>query len=295
MKLMIKSLILAFTVVVASSIGALNAHAASGGLTVSPTSISPEIAPGSNYKGEMLVINQGELDYQYKVYATPYSVTGEDYKPYFTPVDGAVDITKWFTFGKDSSVLKIGNEDRIPFTITVPQGTGAGSYYAVVFAETADKGSSGVITRKRVGMVVYLRVSGTAKEQGKVTDWDVPWLQEAPFGAKVKIANEGSVHFQSKVNITISDLFGSQKYAYERDPQILPQKLRSVPVIWENGATFGLFKVEGPVSYLNKTEALPTRLVLIANMQMRLLIVGVIVALIGLMVFLGRKRVVSKK
>jgi len=279
----------------ASGFGATNAHAASGGLTVSPTSLDKEIAPGGTFKGEMLVINQGEVDYQYKVYATPYSVSGEEYKPYFTPIEGATDVTKWITFGAPSDVLKTGKEDRIPFTITVPKGTGAGSYYATLFAETTDKGDSGVVTHKRVGMVMYLRVSGDVKEQGSVPAWDVPWLQQAPFGATVKIANEGSVHFQAKVNVKISDLFGAQKYTYERDPQVIPQKLRSVPVSWENGATFGLFKVEGTVSYLGKTEPLPTRFVLIASMPMRLLMVGVIVAFVGVMVFLGRKRVAPKE
>jgi hypothetical protein len=282
-------------VVIASGLGATNAYAASGGLTVSPTSLDTEIAPGASYKGEMLVLNQGEVDYQYKVYATPYSVTGEEYKPYFTAIDGAADITKWITFGSEGDLLKTGGEDRIPFTITVPKGTGAGSYYAALFAETSDKGEAGVITHKRVGMVVYLRVSGDAKEQGSVTAWGVPWLQEAPFGATVKVANEGSVHFQSKVNVKISDLFGSQKYAYERDPQIIPQKIRNIPVSWENGATFGLFKVEGTVSYLGKTETLPTRFVLIASMPIRLLMMAIVVAFVGVMVFLGRKRVAPKK
>lgn len=273
--------------------GVQSAHAASGGLTISPTSADVKVSPGGSYKGEMLVINQGELNVNYKVYATPYSVSGEEYKPYFTPVKGATDITKWFTFGHAGGSLKIGNQDTIPYTIHVPKGTGAGSYYATIFAETEDKGNSGVITRKRVGMVVYLRVTGEAVEKGSVAAWDVPWIQQAPFSATVKMANEGSVHYQAKVRVRVSDLFGGVKFTYERDPEIIPQKVRKIPVVWEKGATFGLFKVDGEVNYLGKTEKLPTRIVFIADTSMRLLTIGMLLAFITIVVVLGRKRAVA--
>lgn len=291
----VKVLLLALT---AGLLGLLNAQpvdAASSGLTVSPTSFDVELKPGASHKGEMLVINQSELDYSYKLYATPYSVTGEDYQPYFSPIKDAVDITKWFTLGKTASDLKVGNQDTIPFTITVPEGTGAGSYYATIFAETEDKGNMGVITRKRVGSIVYLRVSGDAIEKSKIQSWDASWLQEAPLTASLKIANEGSVHFSSKVKVTISDLFGGPKYVHERDPKILPQKVRHIPVIWENGSTFGLFKIDGEVTSFGKTEKLPTKFVFVANWPMRLLTLVLLLGFVGTVVFLSRKRAGRKK
>lgn len=284
-----------FAFIIAIAAIAQPVNAASGGLTISPTSADVTVAPGGSYKGEMLVVNQGELDISYKVYATPYSVDGEDYKPYFSPIPGATDITKWFTLGKKDGDIKVGNQNTIPFTIAVPKGTGAGSYYATVFVETEDKGSTGVVTRKRIGMIVYLRVSGNVIEKGSVAGWNVPWLQEAPFTASVKVANEGSVHYPARVKVVVSDLFGSQKFSYERNPQIIPQKIRDVPVVWENGATFGLFKVDGEVTYPGKTEQLPTKFVFIANLPMRLVTLGSIVAFVGLVVYLGRKRAVAHK
>jgi len=278
-----------------AGLGAQTANAASSGLTVSPTSFDVELKPGASYKGEMLVINQSELDYSYKLYATPYSVSGEDYQPYFSPIKDAVDITKWFSLGKTASDLKVGNQDAIPFTITVPEGTGAGSYYATIFAETEDKGSTGVVTRKRVGSIIYLRVSGEAVEKSRIQSWDVPWLQESPMKATLKIANEGSVHFSSKVKVTVSDLFGGPKYIHERDPKIIPQKVRNIPIIWEDGSTFGLFKVDGEVTTFGKTEKLPTQIVFIANWPMRLLTLALMLGFVGTVVFLGRKRAGRKK
>lgn len=219
-----------------------NVNAASSGLTISPTSSDIVVAPGGTYKGEMLVINQSELDYNYSVYATPYSVSGEDYKPYFSPTKDAVDITKWVSFDKTAGDLKIGNEDRVTYTVNVPNDTVPGSYYGTVFAETTDKGNSGVVTHKRVGMIVYLRVSGSAVEKGSVESWNVSWLQDAPLTASLRLANEGSTHYKAQIKVVVSDLFGNKKFSYERDPQVLPQKIRNVPVKWENGATFGYLR-----------------------------------------------------
>lgn len=300
MKNKIRNSTLVLAILTAACIGALAntkpIHAASGGLTISPTSVDVTVAPGGTYKGEMLVMNQGQLDVGYNVYATPYSVTGEEYKPYFSPIPGAVDITKWFSFDKNGNdSLKIGNQESIPYTITVPKNTGAGGYYATIFAETADKGSAGVITKKRVGMIIYLRVSGSVKEAGSIDSWSVGWIQQAPLTADVKIANSGSVHFKANVHVTVSDLFGSQKFSYQREPEILPQKLRDVPISWENGASYGLFKVSGEVTYLNKTEQLPTRYVFVANTFMRLLTAGVLIAFVALVVIGSRRVAVHKK
>ena len=270
-------------------------HAAVAGLTLSPTSIDVEVAPGASYSSQVTVLNQSEVDTSYRVYATPYSVTGEEYKPYFSPVKGATDITKWFTFGKTDDRLKVGSQSAIPFTVSVPKETGAGSYFATIFAETTEKGTSGVVTHKRVGMIMYLRVSGNAVQRGSISRWDVPFIQQAPFGATVKVANTGSVHFPAKVKVTIADVLGNPKYAYERMPEILPQKLRAIPVTWPKGATFGLFKVSGEVNYLGKTEKLPTRLVFIANTPMRLLTIGLLLALVITVVLVGRNRAAAHK
>lgn len=271
------------------------AQAASGGLTISPTSIDTTVAPGESYSGEVLIINQGELDYSYKVYVTPYSVTGEEYKPYFLPIKDAIDITNWFTIPKKDGSLKTGNQDTIPFTVQVPKATPAGSYYATIFAETEDKGASGVVTRKRVGTILYLKVSGKILEKGAIETWSVPWLQQSDLRAQLKIANAGSVHFQSKVTVRVSDIFGGAKFTFERTPQVLPQKIRKIDVVWENGGSFGLFKVNGEVSYLGKTEQLPTRYVFVANTTMRIVSLGVIVLFVGAMIWVGKKRVVRKQ
>lgn len=271
------------------------ARAATGGLTISPTSIDAKVAPGTTYKSNVQVINQGTDAFTYKLYVTPYNVSGEAYKPYFTPVKGAIDATQWISLSSQGGQLKGGSENTIPVSINVPKGTGAGSYYATVFAETEDKGDSGVITRKRVGTILYLRVTGQAVERGSVESWSVPMLQQSPFKAKLRLNNTGSVHYNGDAKITVSDVFGKPKFIWERDPKVLPQKTRLLPIEWKDGARFGLFKVSGQVKYFNTTEKLPTRYVFVASPLLRIISLLVVVGFVAFVIYLGKKRVVSKK
>jgi len=299
MKRVIRANIYTLAFVISLLVGGLSmgtAHAANGGLTLSPTSVDQEIAPGGTYNGEVTVINQGDLDLTYDTYVTPYSVDGEDYKPYFTPIKGAKDVTKWFKLGGKGGPLKVGQSDTVPYTVTVPKDAGAGSYYATVFAETTDKDTSGtgVVTRKRLGAVVYIRVTGDAVQAGNVESWGVPWLQSDPLHSSLRLANTGSVYYQADMKITVKDLFGGTKLVYERQPRVIPQKVRNVPMIWQDGAKFGFFKVQGTVTIWGKTTKLPARYVFVANTFMRLVTALMLIAFVAIIVFMGKKRVAKQ-
>ena len=238
------------------------------GPTISPTYIDQKIKPGGIYKGEAFVLNKASSPYVYRVYATPYTVNGEAYEPYFLPIKGSPDISTWFTFEKQAGRLENNQQDTIPFRITVPPGTGAGSYYATIFAETVetkDNGHSSIITRKRVGCVVYIRVPGKAIETGGIETWDVPKLQKPDLHATLRLSNTGSVYYRSHESIEVSDLFGHVKYRYIHDYVVLPQKIRRLVVRWDNGSDFGLFKVTGKVTIFGKTEQLPAKYVFVVS------------------------------
>lgn len=284
------------TVAVATSGVAANTVSAATGLTVSPASTDIEVAPGDTHKGTLHVINESDTQTSYRAYVTPYSVTGEEYKPYFTPVENAIDATKWFSLSKNKGSLPVDGKTDIPYTITIPSNTPGGSYFATVFAETGgDDSKGGVTTRNRVGMVVYLRVSGDAKVAGKVAEWNVPWLQEGPLEGMLKMTNNGTVHYKADVSVAVTDMFGNKKYDYKREAQILPQKKRAIPVGWEKGPAFGLFKVSGEVSYLGITEKLPEKTVFVINTPTRIAAGIVLLLIVVTLVLVGRKRAVASR
>ncbi len=251
----------------------------STGITISPTSVDEEISAGKNYSGKVMVINQGKVGYKYKVYATPYSVNGEDYSPAFTPIPGARDVTKWFTLkGNTDGYLKPDAQENISYTVDVPNDTPAGSYTAVIFAETSNdvSGGAGVVTKKRVGTIFYINVPGQADKRGSIASWSVKVLQNAPLTMTYRLANEGSLSYRANVKISVSDMFGNKKFVSDRNPAVVPQKIRKEEIKWENGGTFGLFKVNGEVKIYDQTHALPTKYVLVASASMRIAVFGLL-------------------
>lgn len=266
-----------------------HASAAPIGPTIAPTYIDHSISPGGTYAGTVTVSNQTSAPFLYSVYATPYTVYGENYTPSFSPVKGAINPASWFSFGSAGRVLPKGQDDTVPFKITVPANTGAGSYFATIFAETSQsQGESGIITRERVGTVMYIQVLGKATTTGHVVGWSVPWLQSPEFHASLQLADTGSIYTRSQEKIVVSDAFGGTKYTYGRDYPLLPQKIRQIPVSWPHGATFGLFRITGTVTIF-KTTKLPTRYVFIATPLMRVVVVLLLIVLMAVILFAGKR------
>ncbi len=273
-----------FTLLPASSVGA-----ASSGITISPTSVDQQISPGANYSGEVQILNKGDSDYAYKVYVAPYNVTDEEYRPDFSPLPGAPDLASWFSFSRTSGHLKTGAYELVKYVVDVPKNTKPGSYYAVIFVETQDKPTNGVIAQKRVGTVLYIRAAGKAVEEGKIDAWSVPWLQRDPLTMTLKMTNSGTVHYRARVNTTVSDFFGGSTYKFDQHPAILPFKLRRIDIPWQNGAKFGLFRINGTVQYLGQTHTLPTQYVLVANTPMRIGMLSALLAFALTMIMFGKK------
>lgn len=254
-------------------------------ITVTPTSIDKTIQPGQTITGTTQVLNQADTAFDYKVYSAPYSVTGEDYDPSFTPIPGATDVTSWMTLKPAKTHLEPYSVSPLAYTIKVPAAAKPGGYYAVIFAETSSKvEGTGVVTQKRVGTVVYIKVAGDMVEQGQVITWNVPWLQQPNLQQTLRIENSGSAHFGAIIHTTVSDIFGSKKFIYTQQRNVLPEKIRRVVIAWEKTPPLGVFKVEGKVQILGKTTPLATKYVLVMSQPIRrgLLMVAGLVALVYL-------------
>jgi P pilus assembly chaperone PapD len=89
------------------------AKAAPQVITMTPTSTSQTIQPGSTYKGSFQVFNQGQTAYAFQVYSAPYHVRGEDYTPDFTVLPSAPDVKGWFTFSTTGTYLAPGQSATV--------------------------------------------------------------------------------------------------------------------------------------------------------------------------------------
>ena len=277
---------------------ALAANGNSGqSITLSPTSQSLTIQPGSSATGQLKLFNQGDVNYSVKIYPAAYSVSGEDYDQSFTKLPGAPDVASWFTFDKTKATLNANDQLDINYTIAVPKGTLAGGYYATAFAETqgnAGNAKNGVIVHQRVGAIFYLTVAGDLKTTGTLESWTVKTLQKPPLEADLRIANTGNVHFPVEVNATVKDIFGRTKFKFNTQKEVLPQTIRKIPIIWPSTPTIALVKVEGTAKFLGQTHQLGSHYVLVVS-NAAWSVIGLIVALLLLWIMVPRLKERRKK
>lgn len=259
-------------------------------ITLSPALIKLTLTPGQRYTGNLTVINDGKTAYPIIVYARPYSVQGEQYTPDFERVTPSTDAYQWLTFPQASYELQPGQRLDAAYAIDVPSDASPGGHYAVLFAETQPPltQGSGVARKKRVGSLLYITVSGPANQAGSVLSWDVPrWQTKRPLTATLRMKNSGNVHYTAAVQVSFTDSFG-RRYQTEKSYIILPGTVRRIPVDWLSPPAAGLFKVAGTVSYLNKTESLQPRNVVLLPLAALAVPLAFVLGLAGWLVWKRR-------
>lgn len=264
-------------------------------ITISPTSTTPTVDPGSSKAGSVKVLNGGTDPITADLSVTPYRVTGEDYDQSFTALPGAPNVTDWIKLAKTSTEIAGNSQQDIDYTINVPAGTQAGGYYAVVFAQTkaAPAPKTGVVVNQRVGTIFYITVSGDVKTEGHVLTWKTAGLQKPPLSAALRVSNTGNNHFPVKLTATVKDIFGRTKYTQETTKEVLPQTIRNIGISWAGTPPVGIVKVGGTIEYLGQTQTLPSHYVLVASTTVRLAALLFVVAVI--VWFATAKQRTSKK
>jgi hypothetical protein len=272
------------------------AYAASQDITMTPTSVSPIINPGAIYNGAFQVIDQGKTGYKFLVFATPYRVNGEDYTPEFTILPTAPNISSWLNFSAPGGDINPGQSITIKYTISVPENTQPGGYYAAAFAETQFPQVANSITlNERVGELFYIQVAGPVVKEGKLLTWQSNFLQKPPLTSTIRLQDSGSINYPATIQFKVEDILGHTKYSLYTIKELLPQTIRLVTMPWDKTPSIGLFKVTGTVSFLNQHKTLPTKWVLVMSSMVRLIVISTLVIVILLAVFYPKHQLRRRK
>ena len=230
------------------------------GFGISPTSQELNLSPGASYKGEVTVINDGDADVTYKVYATDYKVTDESYRGNFDSSGKAADVSPvtWFSLPKSLATVKARDQVKVPYTVTAPRTASVGGHYGAVFVETVPppgKGGAFISRIERVGALFYLNVAGATHTQGSVRPLDVPWLQSLPpVGATLRVHNGGNVHFLAEGTAQLATPFSNTGKSVQFRGEVLPGTTRRFDLKLAAPSPIGFYKVTAKVQYLGKTE-----------------------------------------
>lgn len=149
--------------------------------------------------------------------------------------------------------LKLGEKAAVPIKIQIPKDAAPGGYYASVIVTNKpekDKiGNAGARTVSRVGSLLFIRVKGQVKEDGRLEGFRISgpsdrWLfSQAPKAFEILFANDSNVHLVPRGNIDITNIFGRKIEGVKIDPFFtLPNSLRSREILWSGNALLGRYK-----------------------------------------------------
>lgn len=278
--------------IVALSVGGSALAAEQGeSITASPAQQRFSVNPGGSVNGSIKILNQGTTGYEFTLSTEDFSISSEDYDKSFKLPTNALDAARWFQVGRTTYRLDPGQNVDVPFTLRVPQNATPGGHYAAVFAATKlPEGTSSIVTQKRVGVLTYITVNGDIKNAGSIESWDAAfWQTQAPLKSAIRIKNDGNNHFDAKTRVVVTDIFGNTKSISEATNIVLPGTIRRIPVSWDGAPAFGLFKVSGTVEYLEASEALPARYVLMLGVPYFFLMLG-LVSVVVVLAFRSRRK-----
>jgi hypothetical protein len=290
------SLALLILSVLATSLIIHSAHAAttSQNITITPSLTAFEIDPGATVKASFDAINEGDTPFSVQVSSSPYYVKGVQYDPEFTQLPGTVNASKWVTFIEDTTqTLSARKLDNFDYTISVPAGTPAGGYYAVIFAETSplSSDSNGVVSHNRVGDILYITVRGTIKTGGAVTGASIPHIvinNSVPLS--VFVSNTGGTHFVTNTEIGVTSLFGKTVFHFESERYVLPQTKREISTTWTSTAPIGIYKINRTSTVGSVVKTLPVVWVFVIQRWLLAVIIAIVIIAIFIVTLRKRKQ-----
>lgn len=211
-------------------------------LTVSPPRIEIAGDAGKTVTGEIELYNEQDTDNTFYFSYQNFESQGETGTPNF--VDGTEGLATWIKTD-DSVVLKAGEQKKIPFSITVPEGVSPGGYFAGIFLSTTPPatGSGGQVSiGAKVGVLVLMRVNGAINESADISDFMTrdgqKFFTSLPVGFTYRFQNSGGDRIMPDGFITIKHIFGWTSAKVPANPErgnVLPfGSVRKFNASWGN-------------------------------------------------------------
>ncbi len=270
-------------------------------LQVSPTKQKISLAPGSSYVGTFKVQNVGAAEFNYSVYATPYSVVNENYSPNYEGLTNYTQIAEWITFDTKTATGKLqpGTSVDVAYTVNVPKDAPAGGQYAALMAQTEDGNDANatVAVVHRVGMILYAAVPGDTRETGEIIKNTVnTFYFNPPLTVSSLVKNTGNVEQTATYNVKIYPLFSNEavfsteeKDDKEKQLDIIPDTSRFNSITWEGAPRIGIFSVEQTIEFAGQVST-NKKLVLICPLWLLFVIFAMLFFIIFWLVSRARDR-----
>jgi hypothetical protein len=226
-----------------------NAFAGTG-LTIQPIKISHTLNPGEEVKGVISLSNASddeEVEVQ-TIVEDFIPAAGSSNVQFVGRSEGLSTVRDWITLDiPPSFTFKQGEAKEVSYTIKAPANAEPGGHFGVMFFKALRKSDSGQLKiGTQVGILLFVTIPGNHLQKGKILDFHVaPFVNgDALIPFNIKFENTGTVHFEPKGTIVITNMFGRKVADVPVEGQVvLPSGVRDIPVGWHVvGFLFGRYK-----------------------------------------------------
>lgn len=235
---------------------------AAQGFTIFPAKVSLTVDKGMEGSSWIRVTNAGDAKVGVLISAEEIVPQANNSFNTLPKAPGISSIVDWLSIDKKVFNLKPNESKEVPFTIKVPADASPGSRFAIIFFATgapADKKGGQLAISARVGALVYVTVPGDFRQTGEILNFKSSnkfIYQKEPIGFKFDFQNTGTVYFEPKGTITITNIFGKTTDTIPVEGQVvLPTGLRTINIAWPySGWLFGIYKARLAISVTGKGD-----------------------------------------
>lgn len=258
-------------------------------IQVAPIEFNLSLSPGQLYDGQFKVINSGTSNHNFVVNAKRFYVKDVSYETIFDKELAFTQIADWVSFDKtEFNGLKPGETQTVDFQIKVPNDAPGGGQYAVIFVnveEEQTESSYKIIVKGHLGMMIYAKVSGETRSEGKVESLEqAKFFTKSSISSAARIKNSGNVDFDSRHELTVKSITGKKLFSDSVSKRIMPDTTRAVELKWDEAPSIGLFRVQNKISFLGKVQYDQEILVLVMPSWLAVIAIIILVVIVGLIV-----------
>ncbi|MBI2100860.1 MAG: hypothetical protein HYT47_02470 [Candidatus Vogelbacteria bacterium] len=212
---------------------------ATTGLTIQPVKISQTLEPGSQLSGTIKLSNASSEDVQLAIKVEDFvPLAGAEGLQFVGRAEGVTTVRDWISIrGDQSLIFKQGETRDITYDIITPPDAEPGSHFGVIFFKATRLNSAEPLKiGTQVGTLVFITVPGNRLQQGKILGFSAPrFVERGPVRFKIKFTNTGTVHFEPRGSIRISNLFGRKVGDVPIEgTAVLPSGVREWEIAWPN-------------------------------------------------------------
>lgn len=230
------------------------------GLTIQPIKISQTMKPGDTISGKILLTNASEDDTYVDLSIQDFIPTaGTETFQFVGRAPGVTTIRDWISFDgmKDRFLFKRGEVREVPYTIKAPANAEPGSHFGVLFfkATRAADMDAQIKVGTQVGVLVFVTIPGKFEQKGTIKKFSAPsFLQSGPVAFTLSFENTGTVHFEPKGTIEITNMFGSKVGSVPIEGYaVLPTGVKNMSFNWnvvglllgKYNATASIYDIDG--------------------------------------------------